>query len=57
MRRLRLELPTADWGVVWDRVQAVTVAALNAIREEVERVDVLAPLGEPSTAEGESIGR
>ena len=57
MRRLRLELPAADWGVVWDRVQAVTVAALNAIREEVERVDVLAPLGEPSTAEGESIGR
>ncbi len=41
MRELGLQLPTADWAAVWQQVRAVTVDALNTIREEVERIDRL----------------
>jgi hypothetical protein len=39
MRRLGVELPSADWGATWNTVQARCVAALHAIREEVEGLD------------------
>jgi hypothetical protein len=36
MRRLGVVLPTADWAGAWATVQARCVAALNALREEIE---------------------
>ncbi len=36
MRRLDLVLPPADWGVAWQHVQARAVAALSALREELD---------------------
>jgi hypothetical protein len=38
-RRLGVELPAYDWGLAWATVQARCVAALNALREEVERLE------------------
>jgi len=39
MRRLGISLPVYDWGEAWQRVQARSVAALSALREELERLD------------------
>lgn len=39
MRRLGVELPTANWAGAWATVQARCVAALNALREEIEDAD------------------
>jgi hypothetical protein len=36
MRRLGLQLPASDWATAWATVQGRSVAALNALREEVE---------------------
>jgi hypothetical protein len=36
MRRLRISLPVYDWGSAWRHIQARTVAALSAVREETE---------------------
>ena len=36
MSRLGISLPVYEWGVAWQRIQARTVAALSALREEVE---------------------
>jgi hypothetical protein len=36
MRRLGISLPVHDWSAAWRDVQARTVAALSALREEVE---------------------
>jgi hypothetical protein len=36
MQRLEVELPTPDWEGVWRHLQARAVAALSALREEVE---------------------
>jgi hypothetical protein len=36
MRQLTLVLPTADWEAAWDQVQLRTVAAIVAIREEID---------------------
>jgi hypothetical protein len=49
MRTIGLQLPTSDWGGAWRKVQAVCVAALNAIREEVERAAELTALDAPGT--------
>jgi hypothetical protein len=39
MRRLGVELPSAEWGATWNTIQARCVAALGAIREEVEQLE------------------
>ncbi|HTP27213.1 MAG TPA: hypothetical protein VMK12_16365 [Anaeromyxobacteraceae bacterium] len=36
MNRLGISLPVYDWGAAWHHIQARTVAALSALREEVE---------------------
>jgi hypothetical protein len=36
MARLGITLPVYDWGAAWQQVQARAVAALSALREEVE---------------------
>lgn len=36
MQRLDVDLPTADWQGTWRYVQARAVAALSALREEIE---------------------
>lgn len=36
-RRLGIALPSDDWGATWNQVQARSVAALSAIREEIEQ--------------------
>jgi hypothetical protein len=36
-RRLGVSLPAPDWGVAWAIIQARCVAALHALREELER--------------------
>lgn len=36
MQRLEVELPTSDWEGAWRHLQARAVAALSALREEVE---------------------
>lgn len=39
MRRLGIDLPTADWDGAWRYLQARAVAALSALREEVQDLD------------------
>ncbi len=39
MARVGIQLPTNDWGGAWGRIQAFAVAALNALREEVELIE------------------
>jgi hypothetical protein len=39
MARLGISLPVLDWGAEWAHVQARTVAALSALREEIETLD------------------
>ena len=41
MQRLRVELPTVAWNDAWERLRISTVAALNALREEVEEMEPL----------------
>jgi hypothetical protein len=36
MARLGISLPVMDWGAAWEHVQVRAVAALSALREEVE---------------------
>ena len=36
MSRLGISLPVYEWGSAWHHIQARTVAALSALREEVE---------------------
>jgi hypothetical protein len=36
-RRLGIALPSDDWGATWNQVRARSVAALSAIREEIEQ--------------------
>ncbi|MGA8681065.1 MAG: hypothetical protein ABSB54_04945 [Acidimicrobiales bacterium] len=36
MRRLGIVLPTAEWGSTWEIVRGRCIAALNALREEIE---------------------
>jgi hypothetical protein len=36
MSRLGIVLPVVDWAEAWQKVQARTVAALAALREEIE---------------------
>lgn len=36
-RRLGLAFPSADWGATWDGIRERAVAALSAIREEIEQ--------------------
>ncbi len=38
IQRLGLVLPIPDWGETWRHLQAMAVAALSALREEVERL-------------------
>jgi hypothetical protein len=38
-RRLGIELPSVDWSTAWETIRIKSVAALNAIREEIERSD------------------
>lgn len=40
MRRLGLQLPTADWDTAWGHLKARAVAALAAVREEVQALDL-----------------
>jgi len=40
MSRLGLSLPVYDWGSAWRHIQARTVAALSALREEIELLSV-----------------
>jgi len=39
MRRLGVRLPTDDWGTAWRTLQIRTVAALNALRDQIELID------------------
>jgi hypothetical protein len=36
MSRLGISLPVYEWGGAWHHIQARTVAALSALREEIE---------------------
>jgi hypothetical protein len=38
MERLGISLPVYDWGSAWAHVQGRTVAALSALREELEAI-------------------
>ena len=38
MKRLGMALPVYDWGAAWAHVQGRTVAALSALREELETI-------------------
>jgi hypothetical protein len=38
MERLGISLPVYDWGAAWTHVQRRTVAALSALREELETI-------------------
>jgi hypothetical protein len=39
IQRLGLTLPITDWGGAWQQLQGTAVAALSALREEVEGLD------------------
>jgi hypothetical protein len=43
-RRLGIVFPSAEWGVIWDQIRERAVAALSAIREEIEKLDSVADL-------------
>lgn len=43
MNRIGIQLPTNDWDLAWRQVQAFAVAALNALREEVEVIEEIQP--------------
>ncbi len=38
MERLGISLPVYDWGAAWAHIQSQTVAALSALREELESI-------------------
>ncbi len=40
MAHLGLSLPVFDWGAAWEHVQARAVAALSALREEIETLSL-----------------
>lgn len=44
MRRLGINLPTADWRAAWRQIQGHTVAALAAVREEVDALTDTMPM-------------
>ena len=36
MNRLGISLPVYEWGSAWHHIQVRTVAALSALRDEIE---------------------
>ncbi len=47
MQRLGVELPTGDWQGAWQHLQVRAVAALSALREEVDALGWVDPTYEP----------
>jgi hypothetical protein len=43
MQRLGVQLPTFNYEAAWRHLQARAVAALNALREEVEAIESWGP--------------